>query len=34
VEIIGGLADVKAGVLRILRYIEDEDNEAEEEEDL
>jgi hypothetical protein len=33
--IIGGLADVKSGVLQLLRYIEEEDDgEEEEEEDL
>ena len=33
-DIIAGLADIKAGVLKILRYIEDEDDGEEEEEDL
>jgi hypothetical protein len=32
-DIIGGLADIKAGVLQILRYIEGEDDEEEAEED-
>jgi hypothetical protein len=34
IEIFEALADVKAGVNRILRYIEEADGEEEEEEDL
>jgi len=33
-EILGALADIKVAVLRILGYIEGEDDEEEEEEDL